>query len=116
MTKPLEPISIQSRFGFHKATIEGPDASKTKHAQLRSSFMSFASYLNENIPAGREASLVFTALEEASMWSHKALAALDPLEDESANFKILETVEYLQARAASEPELAEKLKDLGLYE
>lgn len=76
---PISDSDIQNRFGFHKATIEGPESSTALHAQLRREFMSFATLLNNNLERSREASLAFTALEEASMWAHKAIAAGDPL-------------------------------------
>jgi len=70
---------IESRFGFHKATIEGPDATADKHKYLRFMFKDIANYLDQALPEGREKSLAFTALEEASMWSHKAIAKTAPI-------------------------------------
>lgn len=72
---------IESRFGWHKATIEGPDATQPKHNRLRRMFLDLAHELNDGLPPCRETSLAFTALEEASMWAHKAVAKLAPLED-----------------------------------
>lgn len=80
---PITEFDIKHRFGFHKATIEGPESSTALHAQLRREFMSFATLLNNNLERSREASLAFTALEEASMWAHKAIAANDPLSEEA---------------------------------
>jgi len=73
------PEEIESRFGFHKATIEGENATKPVHEELRSAYKEFAEYLDMNLPSGRYKSLVFTALEETSMWSHKAIAETAPL-------------------------------------
>lgn len=83
--KSLSDEDIEHRFGFHKATIEGPEATAHEHAYLRRQFVMFAEMLAARIPASREATLMFTALEEASMWSHKAIAMKDPL--------VVETVE-----------------------
>lgn len=65
---------IQKRFGKHAATIEGPNPKGTKHANLRTSYENFSAMLDEVLPEGRNKSLALTALEEASMWSHKAIA------------------------------------------
>lgn len=82
----LGAAEIEHRFGFHKATIEGDTATKPKHVDLRVQFRDFVEYLDRTLPAGREKSLAMTAAEEASMWSHKALAKTAPLiSDEDAN-------------------------------
>lgn len=78
----LTKMAIESRFGFHKAAIEGPDATSETHSALRKEFKDFATWLNDGIPGSREAALMFTALEEASMWAHKAIAKSDPLVEE----------------------------------
>lgn len=70
---------IENRFGFHKATVEGDGATKPKHADIRVAFRDFAEYLDDVLPDGRYKSLVFTELEVASMWSHKAVAETAPL-------------------------------------
>lgn len=80
----LSEIEINNRFGFHKATLEGPEATAPKHADLRQLFMAFATRLDMALPdvGGDERlkQLVFDRLEEASMWSHKAIAQQAPLE------------------------------------
>jgi hypothetical protein len=73
---------IENRFGFHKATIEGDDATKPKHADIRAAFKDFAEYLDEVLPDGRYKALMETDLERASMWSHKAVAETAPLIEE----------------------------------
>lgn len=65
---------IENRFGHHKATIEGPEATAPKHEMLRSMFKDFAGRLDQVLPQGRYKSLVMTDLEKSSMWSHKAIA------------------------------------------
>lgn len=72
--RTLGEEEINSRFGFHKATLEGPNATAPRHAYLRNEFKYFADMLDRVLPPGREKSLAFTALEEASMWSHKSIA------------------------------------------
>ncbi|QPX71451.1 hypothetical protein SscP1EGY_54 [Streptomyces phage SscP1EGY] len=79
---PLGVEEIENRFGFHKATIEGDDATKPKHADIRAAFKDFAEYLDDVLPDGRYKSLAFTELEVASMWSHKSVAETAPLTEE----------------------------------
>lgn len=75
-------VEIEHRFGFHKATIEGPNATLYKHRRTRLLFREFAETLDEILPPGRAKSVAFTELENASMWSHKAIAELAPALDE----------------------------------
>lgn len=75
----LTQHEIESRFGFHKATIEGPEATQPKHVELRGKFKEFVRYLDEVCPDGRYCSLMLTDLENASMWAHKAIAETAPL-------------------------------------
>lgn len=70
---------IENRFGFHKGTLEGPNATAPKHAALRRAFREFAEDLDETLDDGREKALAFTALQEASMWSHFCIASKAPL-------------------------------------
>jgi hypothetical protein len=70
---------IEHRFGFHKATVEGPEATLPTHRDLRLMYRDFAEYLDVVLPEGRAKSIVFTELETASMWSHKAVAEKAPL-------------------------------------
>ena len=72
---------IESRFGFHKATIEGANATRPMHTALRYFFVKNARDLDSMLEDSREKSLAFTALEEASMWAHKAIAQSAPLEE-----------------------------------
>lgn len=75
----LGPDEIEHRFGFHKATIEGPNATLPAHRDTRLLFREFAEKLDEILPAGRAKSVAFTELENASMWSHKAIAEQAPV-------------------------------------
>lgn len=75
---------IEHRFGFHKATIEGENATLPKHRDTRLKFREFAEWLDEVLPEGRAKSVAFTELENASMWAHKSIAETAPLVDEPA--------------------------------
>lgn len=79
----LGPEEIEHRFGFHKATVEGDNATLPRHRETRLKYREFAEWLDENLPQSREKSLVFTALQEASMWTHCAIAMDAPVIDES---------------------------------
>lgn len=65
---------IEHRFGFHKATVEGENATLPRHRDTRLKYREFAEWLDENLPDSREKALAFTALQEASMWTHCAIA------------------------------------------
>lgn len=73
---------IEHRFGFHRATVEGDNATLPRHRDTRTAFKQFAAMLDEVLPDSREKSLAFTALQEASMWSHCAIAMDAPLVEE----------------------------------
>lgn len=73
---------INNRFGFHKATIEGENATLPKHTDLRLEFRGLAEWLDKILPDGRNKSLMWTHLEDASMRAHKAIAETAPLIDE----------------------------------
>ena len=75
----LSQEEIEGRFGFHKGTIEGPNATAPRHADLRRAFMGFATMLEDVLPDGRAKSVAFTELETASMWAHKAIAEQAPI-------------------------------------
>ena len=71
--------AIEHRFGFHKATIEGENATLPKHREVRLLFREFAEKLDGILDDGRAKSVAFTNLEDASMWSHKAIAENAPV-------------------------------------
>lgn len=79
---PIGPTEIEHRFGFHKATIEGDNATLPKHRDTRLTFRAFAEQLDALLPDSREKSLAFTALQEASMWTHCAIAMVAPAIEE----------------------------------
>jgi hypothetical protein len=58
------PEENEHRFGFHKATTEGENAT---------------------LPRGRAKSAAWTTLEDASMWMHKAIAEQAPVISEPAD-------------------------------
>jgi hypothetical protein len=70
---------IEHRFGFHKATIDGENATLPMHRDVRLAFREFAEYLDDVLPAGRTKAVAFTDLENASMWAHKAIAETAPV-------------------------------------
>ena len=71
---------IENRFGFHKATIEGNNATLPRHTQVRLLFREFANKLDEILgDETRPKAVCFTELENASMWAHKAIAEDAPL-------------------------------------
>lgn len=70
---------IEHRFGFHKATIEGANATLPLHRDTRIKFREFAEFLDATLPDGRAKSVMFTELENASMWAHKSIAERAPL-------------------------------------
>ncbi len=75
----MSPEEIEHRFGFHKATIEGDNATLPKHRDARLLFREFAEKLDKLAPEGRAKSVMFTELENASMWFHKAVAETAPV-------------------------------------
>lgn len=79
LNSSLGPVEIEHRFGFHKATTEGENATLPKHRIVRLLFREFASELDEILPPGRAKSVMFTELENASMWCHKAIAEEAPV-------------------------------------
>lgn len=82
--KMLTDEEIENRFGFHKATIEGPQVTTEIHAELRRLFKSMVKQLNNILPPGRNAAEAFTNFENASMWAHKAIAELSAKQNKEA--------------------------------
>ena len=70
----LDNEEINQRFGHHKATIEGDNATLPRHTETRKRFMDLAEYLDRVVKDGRAKAVMFTELETASMWAHKAIA------------------------------------------
>lgn len=70
---------IEHRFGFHKATIEGPNATLPDHRDTRVLFKQLGTALDQILPPGRAKNVAFTTLEDASMWAHKAIAEKAPV-------------------------------------
>lgn len=73
---------LNNRFGFHKATIEGSNATQPRHIQTRHLFLAFAERLDEIMEDGRAKDNAYDRLEEAAMWAHKGIAADAPLMQE----------------------------------
>ncbi len=72
-------FEIESRFGHHAASVEGPNPSAQLHADIRFEFVRLAGILDAVLPAGRAKTVAFTELETASMWAHKTLAEIQPI-------------------------------------
>jgi hypothetical protein len=66
----ISMADIDRRFNSHVAD----EAAQRSHAHVTSSFILLAATALFGLPAGREKSLAFTALEEASFWAHAAIA------------------------------------------
>lgn len=79
---PIGQDDIENRFGFHKATVEGDQATLPRHRDIRLKFREFAEFLDGVLPDGRAKSVAFTELETASMWAHKSVAENAPLVSE----------------------------------
>jgi hypothetical protein len=77
-SESLGAVEIEHRFGFHKATIEGENATLPLHRDTRLLFHEFAERLDALLPHGRAKSVAFTELANASMWAHKSIAELAP--------------------------------------
>lgn len=73
---------IENRFGFHKATIEGDNATLPQHREVRLVFREFAARLDEILVPGRAKNVAFTQLQDASMWCHLAIAETAPVVNE----------------------------------
>lgn len=70
---------IENRFGFHKASLEGPEATGPVHRDIRRLFVELGMQLDALLPPGRGKATAFTQLQDASMWMHWAVAEQDPL-------------------------------------
>jgi hypothetical protein len=74
----MSPEEVERRFEYHAPSGEA----KVLHAGLRRSAKVFAQYLADILPDGREKALAFTAFEEATFWSHAAIAREPSLHEE----------------------------------
>jgi hypothetical protein len=70
---------IEQRFGFHKATIEGENATGPVHRDIRRLFVELGVQLDALLPHGRAKAYAFTMLQTASMWMHWAVAEEAPI-------------------------------------
>ena len=70
---------ILHRFGFHAATIEGPNATAPIHTDVRRLFVALAENMDHLVPAGRGKATAFTQLQQAAMWFHWSIAEHAPL-------------------------------------
>lgn len=73
---------IEHRFGFHKATVEGANATVPVHRDIRRLFVELGVQLDALLPPGRGKATAFTQLQDASMWMHWAVAEQAPVVNE----------------------------------
>lgn len=73
---------IEQRLGFHKATVEGENATAPIHREMRRLFVELGVQLDALVPDGRGKRTAFTQLQDASMWFHWATAESAPVVDE----------------------------------
>lgn len=78
----LGRAEIEHRFGFHKATLEGENATAPVHRDIRRLFVELGVQLDALVPPGRGKATAFTQLQDASMWMHWAVAEQAPVVDE----------------------------------
>jgi hypothetical protein len=72
MAKATMPIAdLQQRFGFHPASTE---MTKAQHESIRAGAIDLAEFAVGVMPAGREASMAVTKLEEFMFWANAAIA------------------------------------------
>lgn len=67
----MNPADIESRFAFHPATTV---ERQTLHQDIRDRCKRLAHWFNDELPDGREKSLVITTLEEVMFWANAAIA------------------------------------------
>lgn len=67
----MDPADIEHRFAFHAATT--PEK-RDEHTSVRQQCRQLADVLNEQLPEGREKSVVMTKLEEVMFWANAAIA------------------------------------------
>jgi hypothetical protein len=78
----LGRAEIEHRFGLHKATLEGENATVPVHRDIRRLFVELGVQLDALVPPGRGKATAFTQLQDASMWMHWAVAEQAPVVDE----------------------------------
>lgn len=73
MSQPIRTTTddIANRFAYHPPTTE---ERRQDHSALRFACLTMATYLNDNLPAGREKALAITHLEEVMFWGNAAIA------------------------------------------
>lgn len=66
---------IRNRLGFHAGT----EVTIPKHQTIRAAFIALMEMMDGVLPDGRSKAVAFTKIEEAAMWSNKAVAELAPV-------------------------------------
>jgi hypothetical protein len=66
----IAPYDLANRFTYHAPTEDQVE----KYQMIRNIAHSYATYLNEECPDGREKTLAMTKLEEVVFWANAAIA------------------------------------------
>lgn len=78
VNRSMPDSEIENRFGYHKGT----EVTAPLHQAIRAKYIEMAKWLDEVLPHGRAKSVAFTELENAAMWSNKAIAEMAPVVNE----------------------------------
>jgi hypothetical protein len=70
----LDKREIDNRFSYHAPT----DAQAALYGDIRNKAKSLATFINRNVPDGRQKSLALTSLEETVMRANAAVAQASP--------------------------------------
>lgn len=67
----MQSEDLNNRFAFHPASTQ---EKRNEHTSVRQHCLALASFINGNVPEGREKALAITHLEETMMWANAAIA------------------------------------------
>lgn len=116
----MDQMEIAQRFGFHRATIEGPEATLPRHTMLRRAYIAFVGDLNRVLPEGRYSDLAMDCMENASMWAHKAIASKAPLgelpevHDDETMHKVYKALLDVEIPSEKASEVIREMQNAGI--